>query len=248
MLEQDFTYTTNWDSSPNGGTWASKSTSVNTTVRAVVSGKLTTIGSYTTSYTYSSLPPPYQPYDSGVVDAATQIPVERSITYNDFSGTGLRTVYKSWGDAFQMDCESTTQGGLTSRIDYQYSTYGLQVTDKKEWDWGQQSVCPTPYTAPTGTPLRETITAYQSLGDTLSYTYGPSIFDRPSSVTIKGSGTQMAQTSYGYDTPPPSPAGITVGRDSHYNGNTTVARGNATSMSKSVNASGGSLTWNVSAT
>ena len=43
-----------------------------------------------------------------------------------------------------------------------------------------------------------------------------------------GNGAEAAQTQYVYDSPAVSAAGITVGRDTAYNGNTTVARSNLT--------------------
>src|SRR5208337_2137250 len=70
------------------------------------------------------------------------------------------------------------------------------------------------------------------------------IFDRPSSVTVSGSGGQAAQTTYVYDGATPAATSGVTGHDyTNYSSSFNV-RGNATSMSKWVNTSGGSLTWN----
>jgi RHS repeat-associated protein len=212
-LQQAFSYSTTW----NGGNWTSKTTTVTTTDQTRSPNVVTT-----QTYTYTPISVPIYPYESYYV--APQAPVESSIVYQDSGGNILRTVNKTWYDQYEMACESVTQGGQVSRIDYAYGA-GAQVTDKKEWDWGQAPACSS---TSSGTPRRETVTAYQTFGDTLTYAYGPSIFDRPSTVTVYGNGSEAAQTQYVYDSPAVTSAGITVGRDTAYNGNTTVARGNLT--------------------
>ena len=148
-LHQHFTYSTTW----SGTSWTSKTTTVTTT--DVLRGL-----SFTTTYTYASVPARQQYYDYNLF--ATQIPVEQQVVYTDWGGaTTLRTVNEYWQDMFQKLCESATEtvgsSNLTSRTDYVYSTQGLQLTDKKEWDWGTQSACPASgYSPPSGTPLRET--------------------------------------------------------------------------------------------
>ncbi|MGH9325132.1 MAG: hypothetical protein ACRD2B_00370, partial [Terriglobia bacterium] len=210
---QTFSYSTTW----NGTTWTAKKTTVTTddNLRGT---------SFETSYTYSSVGGPNPPYDEQYF--GDQLPVEQSVVYQDWNGATLRTENKSWFDQFEMTCASTTQGSLTAQIDYAYSQYGAQVTDEKQWDWGQAPACGS---SSSGTPARETQTAYQSFGDTHAYPYGPSIFDRPEGVTIFGNGTQAAQTTYAYDGSGVQSAGVIVGRDSTYNGNSTIPRGNATS-------------------
>src|SRR5207249_411958 len=119
------------------------------------------------------------------------------------------------------------------RTDYVYGP-GAQVTDKKEWDWGQAPACGS---SPSVTPLRETQITYQSFPATPIFPSAPSVFDRPATVTVYGSGTQASQTTYGYSQGV-TPAGITVGRDANYNGNSTVPRGNVTTMTQWLNVGG----------
>ncbi|MGH9354576.1 MAG: hypothetical protein ACRD10_00420, partial [Terriglobia bacterium] len=231
--EQIFSYSTNWASS--GVIWTTKTTSVTSTdeLRGA---------SFTTATSYSPANVWVQPNSNSPV-TYTQVPTESQIAYNDWNGATLRTVAKSWQDPYLMTCESTTQGGQTNRTDTAYANYGAAstylniptialTTDKKEWDWGQAPACGS---ASSGTPRRETQTAYQVLGKTLSYSYAPSILDRPATVTTYGNGSEAAQTQYAYDGTSVTGAGVTVGRDSAYNGNTTVPRGNATRKTEWLN-------------
>jgi RHS repeat-associated protein len=232
VLEQQFQYGTSWNSTYTA--WNQKTTAVTTYARGQ---------QFSTDYYYSPITQAIPPYE--VSYTSIQVPVEQQVLYTDWSGSLLRTENKSWADQYKMLCDSRTEAGSTARIDYAYSTHGAQVTDKMEWDWGMQAACPASgYTPPTGTPLRETKTQYWvPPNNTLTYPAGQSIFDRPSSVAIYGGGSQAAQTSYGYDGSSPSPAGITVGRDTSYNGNTSVARGNLTSKTEWVNTTGTPLPW-----
>ncbi|MGO8791343.1 MAG: RHS repeat domain-containing protein, partial [Terriglobia bacterium] len=190
VLQQDFSYTTDWNSPGDGKPW--KTTTVVTT-------DLQRPGSpapnFTTVYTYSPYPIPDQPNDlqaSGSVN--TNVPLEQEIDYSDWTSGGgglLSKVKKSWQDQFLMTCQSTTQGGTTSRIDYTYTPYGGQITDKKEWDWGA-SDCST---TASGNLLRETQIVYHT------FSGAPLIFDRPDSVTIYGTidpstSGEASQTQY----------------------------------------------------
>jgi RHS repeat-associated protein len=224
VLQQDFSYSTTWNPSDRTH-WTSKSTTVTTTVKAVdLNGTLTTIGTFSTTYSYASVPAPPSPYYM-YSSFAGQIPVEDAITYNPYQGTSgtVRTVKKKWSDPYEMTCASTTQDSQTSRIDYTYGA-GAQVTDKKEWDWGQAPDCSS---SPSGSPGRETITAYHSFGATPIFTNGSSIFDRPDSVKVYGDGALAAETDYVYDGASLSSATATQHDDSNY-GVSYTNRGNAT--------------------
>jgi len=153
-LQQDFSYSTAW----NGRNWVSKTTTVTTTDLTRNPHAVTT-----QIYTYVPIGVPLYPYESYSV--APQAPVESSIAYEDSGGNVLRTVNKTWADQYGMTCESISQGGQVSRVDYAYGSGG-QVTDKKEWDWGQAPACGS---SSSGTPRRETTIAYQSFGNTLTY-------------------------------------------------------------------------------
>ena len=215
-LHQHFTYSTTWETGSNAGLYSSKATTVTTTdnLRSA---------SFQNNYTYSPIIVAAQPNTD--VAITNQIPLESEIQYYDWSGALLRTVYKSWTSQYTMTCDSTTQGGMTSRADYAYSAYGAQVVDKKEWDWGQAPDCRS---ASSGTPLRETLTNYQSFADTPIYPAGPSIFDRPSSVTVNYGGSKNAETDYTYDNGVSSVTATQHDNTNYSTSNTT--RGNAASQ------------------
>jgi RHS repeat-associated protein len=195
-LQQDFLYST----TPNGGAgWSSKQTTV--TTHDLVRGT-----SFETVYTYSPLNINCGPNGGG--GNCSQLGVETTIQYYDTSDALLETVTKGWYDQNELACElHTLNNGLISGVFYTYGPGG-QVTDKKEYDYGQitsTSVCPaivgTP-NAPSGV-TRETVTTYQSFPATSIFTSAPSILDRPSSVKVyagsSSSGTLMAETDYTYD-------------------------------------------------
>lgn len=232
VLHQHFAYTTTWETGNNEGLYSQKTTTV--TTYDLVRG-----GNFQTIYTYSGVLVQNQPDTNNAY--TNQMPVESQIQYYDWASNGgglLKTVNKTW-QGFEgqneMLCESTTLGSVTSRTDYAYAATMALVSDKKEWDWGTAPVCGN---STSGTPLRETVTNYNSF-TTPIYAGGASIFDKPSQVTVYGSGTQVAQTTYGY-TETVSSAGVTVGRDSNYNGNSTIARGNESSVTRWLNAGGSS--------
>jgi hypothetical protein len=186
-LQQDFSYNppTAWNSSRTA--WVTKTTLV--TTHDLVRG-----GSFQTTYVYAPVTVPNPPYDYDAF--AAEIPVESTVTYRDWNGSTLRTSTKTWADQYRMSCESITlPTGSISRIDYTYGA-GLELTDTKDWDWGQAPACGT---ATNGTPTRETATTYQSFGNTPIYTNAASILDRPCSVITYGNGTRIAETDYFYD-------------------------------------------------
>jgi len=157
--QQTFTYSTTWGGTV--GDWTSKTTNVTTTDEL-------RNANFTTAYNYSPVNVWVQPITNPTFKS-TQVPVESQIVYNDWNSATLRTVNKSWQDPYLMTCQSATQNGQTDRTDYAYATYGAVskylnlptvalMTDKKEWDWGQNQACGS---TASGTPRRETQTAYQ---------------------------------------------------------------------------------------
>jgi hypothetical protein len=193
-LSQAFTYSTLWSSGQfgSGTSWNQKTTHVVTTdaVRAP---------SFTTDYTYASVPAASEPYEGTFI--ASQIPVENTIKYYDWGGSSLlRTITKTWYNQFELNTELTTlDNGYTSKVAYTYGP-GAQITDKKEYDFGSSGP---------GSLLRETVSTYQTFlsvsiypsGSQIPlYTAGYDIYDRPSSVIVKdGSGNRVAETDYSYD-------------------------------------------------
>ena len=136
---------------------------------------------------------------------ANQVPLENTITYNDWSTNGggvLRTETKEWWDQYLLGCDQTTLGssGPSSTTLYFYQTLALfsQMLEKDEYDFGTS--CPStlsPLPAPTANLLRQTQYTYNPIGST-------GIADRPSTVTINGVISpgnigEAAQTVYSYD-------------------------------------------------
>jgi RHS repeat-associated protein len=241
VLHQHFDYSTTWETGYSQYLYSQKKTTV--TTYDLVRG-----GSYQTVYTYSgSL---VEPQPSTAESNTNQMPVESQIQYYDWNSNGgslLKTVNKTWQFELQneMLCESVTLGSVTSRTDYAYTNIqapnGLYipmalVTDKKEWDWGTAPPCGN---STSGTPLRETVTGYNGFTTPIFPSGTSSINDKPSQVTVYGSGTQIAQTTYAY-TESVSSASVTVGRDSNYNANSGIARGNTSSVTRWLNTGGSS--------
>ena len=195
-LQQDFSYTTNWQVGQSGvATWTTKTTTV--TTHDYLAGT-----TYTTVYTYGSVVQAAQPDDCAgtniCIQVGQQIPVENSVVYNGGSGA-LRAVTKGWKDQFELACELDSQDG--SGLSGLNSLYGVgaQVTDKQEYNYGQitgTSACSqSQLTAPGTTATRETIIAYASLTNAEGYP----IDDRPSDIAIYGNGSKAAETTYGYN-------------------------------------------------
>jgi RHS repeat-associated protein len=223
VLEQDFSYTTNW----NYPDWSSKTTTVTTTVKTVSNGALQTIGSYTTAYTYGFVYAVQNYYQYS--QFGRDIPVEASIVYGDYSGSTLETVTKAWYNLYQLSDETVALAGgntPTKKTHYNYNSYACaaSISEKDEYDYGPG--------AP-GALLRKTLYTY---GDPFT---GTGICDRPTSVTTQdGSGDQIAQTNYTYDgTTPTATSGIT----GHVALPSGTPRGNATTVSAWLNTTGGYL-------
>ncbi len=184
-LVQNFSYSTTWQSTPQNG-WSSKQTTVSTTDEVTGVGK-ETVYTYTGDQLGNN-----QPVGTVSPSFGAEMPVEQQVVYDNGSNQTMRIENKSWIGDTEMTCDSTTQDGETSRTDYSYGA-GVQVTDKKEWDWGSAPACGS---SSSGTPLRETATVYDT---SLTNSFGFKIEDRPSQITIYGSGAQAAETTYGYD-------------------------------------------------
>ena len=232
-LEQTFSYSTTWSSTGYGSAWTTKTTAVTTTDLL-----RTGTPSFKTVYTYLPVAAPVPPESN--IGSSSAFPVENTITYYDFSGALLKTTTKAWVGAGNnlLGAECTTlPNGQTSGIFYQYQNevgtgqnQGLPdlVTDKAEYDYG---LVTTPCVRPSTTPTRETITAYQTFGITPLHTY---IQDRPSSVTVKGNGTTLSQTTYTYDQY--GVAGVTsaINHDeTNYGPGVSTLRGNLTNVTQS---------------
>ncbi|MGH9450924.1 MAG: hypothetical protein ACRD11_10320, partial [Terriglobia bacterium] len=216
--QQDFSYSTTWNSGNTA--WVTKQATV--TTHDELRGT-----SFQTAYAYTPFPVPSAPYDEDYF--APQVPLENTIQYQDWGGNTLRMVTKTWQDQYRMTDEKTTlNNGATSETSFKYTGAGSQITDKYEYDYG-------------GALLRHTHYDYASFAPTPIYPATPSILDRPADViTYDGNANRVAETDYAYDETAVSSAGVTVGRDPTYNGNSSVPRGNATSKSECLNTGGSS--------
>lgn len=151
VLEQDFSYATNWQS---GSSWVTKQTTVAThdLKRGI---------SYNTVYTYSWKAADNAPNS---VDWQRQLPVESMIQYYGTDGALLRTVNKSWINERTLSTQQINENGLVAETDWFYdpaywytnpdeSVYlkSEQVVEKDEYDYGSGSHGPL---------LRKTLTSY----------------------------------------------------------------------------------------
>jgi RHS repeat-associated protein len=257
-LEEDYSYQATWV--PDTGycttcqIWTGKTTTVVTKDCARNNFVCSSAPSFTTTYSYSPYLLTPQPYDQSyaVVNYTLQwgqvlphrIPIEQTVTHYSASGTALLTETKGWDNQYLMMCElRTLDNGLISGSFYSYGNGGV-TTDVKEYDFGvitSTSACPTypnTITPPSATPLRETITSYQTFADTPIYPYGPSILDRPASVITNGNGTRIAETDYAYDqfsavcAGSPSCVTPTAHDEANYGPTSSAPRGNATTVTK----------------
>lgn len=241
-LEQDFSYSTTWNYASGGsgpwvanqanGVWAAKQTIIVTKDCARNNFNCSGAPSFTTTYNYVSA--------GGNV--GTESAVESSVVYGDFSGNTLLTETKGWaGNELLCDLK-TLNNGLISGTFYTYGSGSIvQITDKKEYDYGlitSASACYTgvpQVTAPSGvTPSRDTTTTYQSFPATPIFATASSILDRPSSVVTyagSSSGTRVAETDYGYDqTAPATVSPTATAHDETNYGPGYNNRGNPTSV------------------
>ena len=182
-------------------------------------------------YAYTGTFVPSQPNDPPVF--GPEIPLEQSITYQNWDGAILQTTTKTWQDPSLLTDETTQLGtgssAPTSDVHYTYypKAQGSQLQEKDEYDFGAGAKGPL---------LRKTTYNYASFPATPIFPSGPSIFDRPSSaVTYDGNNNRVAETDYSYDqTPVGSVSNLPVGThdETNYGPSSTAPRGNATTMTK----------------
>jgi YD repeat-containing protein len=207
-LQETFSYSTpTWSSSTNLQ-WTSKKTTVTTT--NLISGT-----SYSTVYNYVPGFGVVQPNDAWTANPAIR-PTESSIQHykdTNTAGTPLLAVAKSWGGMGDLlSCEmNTLNNGLISVTIYQYGQLDV-ITDKQEFDYGTASSCQT-----NATPTRETKATFQTFSSTPIFSSAPSIFDRPATVKVYGSGVLVSETDYAYDETPVTGLSSLTGHDeTHY--------------------------------
>jgi RHS repeat-associated protein len=230
VLQQDFSYSTNW-SSPSSVYWNTKQTTVTSTASGV---------SFQTIYTYA-------PSGCGGPDApnvgehfAIQCAVEQTVVYENTDTSILRTVNKTWQDVNMLLTEQTAlENGQTSKTIYSYANNNTTplLIEKDEYDYGQGSPGPL---------ARKTITTYQPFGNTPIYTFGPSISNQPCKVDVYSVGTSpIAETQYFYDggtalcgaSGTPSVAAVSnlplgTHDETNYGPSSTAPRGNLTRILK----------------
>jgi RHS repeat-associated protein len=226
-LQQDFTYSTNWQSGTYA--WTTKTTT------AVTHDQITGQSS-ATDYVYSFVniaPPP-----NIIGGPGDQVPVEQTVTYKDGSGNVLRTVNKSWVDQYELKSQQTVlDNNYISETDYTYGS-GVQVTERDDYDFGSGA---------RGNLIRKIITNYQTFNTTPIYPNVATIFDRPcQSIVYGSSGTnRVAESDYFYDgstssTPCstattqtlPGTGSYTSHDETLYGTTASVARGNLTKVVK----------------
>jgi RHS repeat-associated protein len=232
VLEEDYSYSTQWSSS---GDWSSKTTTVTTTNRYVSSGNLQTLGAFKTVYQYSPVLAPGPNRWDGA-SAALSVAVEQTVSYYGYDASLLRTVQKQWQDQYLLASETVTENdaGATANshsTSYTYDPSTFEITSQSSYDFG-------------GALLRKVSTSYQSFPATPIFPSRPSILDRPcQSIIYDSSGNnRAAETDYYYDggtalctaavaTSLPSVSGITGHDETNYGSTSTAPRGNLTQTS-----------------
>jgi len=186
-LTQTFSYTTNWAS--NNLSWTSKTATVTTTDNV--------LGTAHTNYTYSPANVRPQPYSDAYINPNIPLQVtfgESQAQYNDWNSTTiLRTVSKLWGE-FTLLCE-VDQMGSSGPISGAFHSYlsSSQLTDKKEYDFGQLTLSSCQGAAPAN-PTRETTINYQTFTGRSGLP-----FYEPSAVITTANSASVAETDYSYD-------------------------------------------------
>ena len=153
------------------------------------------------------------------------LPAEQSVTYQNWDGTVLKKVTKTWQDQYLLTDETTQlgsgSGAPTSDVHYTYypAAQGFQLQEKDEYDFGSGVKGPL---------LRKTVHNYASFPPTPIFPSAASIFDRPSSIiTYDGGGNRVAETDFAYDAGTITPIAATGRDDLNYPANYTN-RGNLT--------------------
>jgi RHS repeat-associated protein len=242
VLHQHFAYTPiSWITNSSGVTyWNTKKTTVTTTdnVTGLVSVAV---------YNYM---PEYAGYSGGVPSSGS--PVETSILYQNSSGTTLKTVNKSWYDAFTQVGEQTIldngQGMATLRCwDSAYHRvlnlyeYGFQAEGAKPADPscailpdGGTTLSGGLTTSAIGPLRRQTANVYHNFIGGSPSTH---IIDEPNTVTVSdGSNNQLKLTTFAYDASSLQSSGAATGLVA-----APGLRGNPTSVARWINT-GGSAT------
>jgi hypothetical protein len=223
-LEQDFTYNTSWDP-VNFWQWTLKTTTVVTKDCARASS-CATAPSFTTTYTYtgcacSGNDPTHYPVLGG-----PQIPLEKTITYNDWNAALLRTVTKGFHDPYELGTVTTqTENNLVSETDYIYAPMLImQLTERDDYDWGSGARGPL---------LRKMTYAY---ADYSSWR----IYDAMTQAsTYNGGNALVAQTNYGYDQSAVTPTSAVVFHDyTNYSSTFQVGRRNPTQVTHCIITNG----------
>jgi len=123
-------------------------------------------------------------------------PHDTSVTYQDGSGTTLKTVTKTWLNEYvQSQTLVTLENGTSSRTTYTYvpttgfpqaSQYSQILQEQDEYDFGQSA------------PSRKTVYTYQSFGNSPIF-QGPLMFNRACSIVVSDGAAPVAETDYFYD-------------------------------------------------
>jgi RHS repeat-associated protein len=200
-LHQHFSYSTTWVTSNSAPPyWSSKTATVTST--DLVTGQIAV-----TNYTYSFVVPTIF---TGASFLVNQVPVEKTIVYQDGSGDMLKTVNKTWFDQYFMTGDQTIldngQGMTTLRCpdaddrvlatyEYDFQSQGSKPADPACASLAAigSSLSSNLTTSAIGPMRRQTITAYHNFG-------AANILDEPDRVTVyDGSNNEGSQTTYVYD-------------------------------------------------
>lgn len=182
-----------------------------------------------------------------IINFQSGVETERQIYQGSSNGTLLQTIFTCYNGS-RPNCSNTTitppitevsrfvlfPNGKESETDAFFSSSSAAVTEIDEYDFGANNP---------GSLLRKIVTNYASLGN--------NILDLAASVTVcssggtdlacNGSGTKIAQTTYGYDETTPT---ATSGVPQHVS--VSGARGNQTSVHRFVNTTNSNLTTSFS--
>ena len=232
---QTFTYGTNWNTT--GTSWNSKTTNVTTTDNVIGKSALT-------NYTYAWVAGNVSPFS--YTSYAPQIPVESSVSHYDWGNTStpFKVVTKGWYNQFLEKCELQMVENNSSLVSGNFYSYvNGEVSDKKEFDFGQitspATVCQTNSTTPTlPNPARETVTSYQSFASPPMT--GEFIANKPSSTIVCSSGSsctstssnRIAETDYVYDVGATASITAVQHDDSLFPAGSGIKRGNLTTQTR----------------
>lgn len=210
----------------------------------------------TTTYQYGGTYVPYNgwidPQDDGFYSYNA---VETQEQVQEANGTIAQTTKENWWDANNLQAKEVTvgSGGPTSFTTYQYgggtsTSMGSLLTEEDDYDFnaaGQinftQLAQYPPGAASTvlqasAPPTKKTVIQYQPFPDLPTYTAGPALFDKPSSIQTFSGSTLVAETDYVYDNASvqgtPSDLAANVHDEANYNAGSTAPRGNATRVTK----------------